>query len=65
MPWGLKRYQEARCLHFVTFSCYGRTPRLGTPHARNVFEEAFEQTREWYGFTLPDMWSCQSTFICC
>ena len=24
MPWGLKRFQEARCLHFVTFSCFGR-----------------------------------------
>jgi len=29
MPWGLKRFQEARCLHFVTFSCYRRAPLLG------------------------------------
>jgi len=50
MPWGLKRYQEARCLHFVTFSCYQRAPRLGTPHARDVFEQTFEDTRKWYGF---------------
>ncbi|MGB8989009.1 MAG: transposase [Candidatus Sulfotelmatobacter sp.] len=50
MPWGLKRYQEARCLHFVTFSCYARAPRLATPHARNIFEKAFEDTRQWYGF---------------
>ena len=50
MPWGLKRFQEAGCLHFVTFSCYQRSPRLGTPSARDVFEQTFEQARRWYGF---------------
>jgi putative transposase len=50
MPWGLKRYQEARCLHFVTFSCYYRAPRLGTAHARDVFEATFDDKRKWYGF---------------
>ena len=49
MPWGLKRYQEARCLHFLTFSCYARAPRLNTPHARDVFEQTLEDTRKWYG----------------
>jgi putative transposase len=52
MPWGLKRYQEARCLHFVTFSCYRRAPRLGTPHARDIFEKTLEDTRKWYGFYI-------------
>jgi putative transposase len=52
MPWALKRYQEARCLHFVTFSCYARAPRLSTPHARNEFEKTFEDTRQWYGFYI-------------
>jgi putative transposase len=52
MPWGLKRYQEARCLHFVTFSCHARAPRLATPHARDVFEKTFEDTRQWYGFYI-------------
>ena len=52
MPWGLKRYQEARCLHFVTFSCYARAPRLATPPARDVFEKTFEDTRQWYGFYI-------------
>ena len=51
MPWGLKRFQEARCLHFLTFSCYGRAPLLGTARARDIFEHTFEQTRQWYGFT--------------
>jgi putative transposase len=50
MPWGLKRFQEARCLHFVTFSCLGRAPLLGTARASDIFEQAFEQTRQWYGF---------------
>ena len=50
MPWGLKRFQEARCLHFLTFSCCGRAPFLGTSHARDIFEQTLEQTRHWYGF---------------
>jgi len=50
MPWGLKRFQEARCLHFVTFSCYRRAALLGTPYARDIFEQTLEQTRCWYGF---------------
>src|SRR5581483_10075353 len=50
MPWGLKRYQQARQLHFITFSCRRRAPLLGTAPARRVFEEQFEQVRRWYGF---------------
>ena len=50
MPWGLKRYQEARCLHFVTLSCYRRAPRLDTPEARRLFEQTLERVRQWYGF---------------
>jgi putative transposase len=52
MPWDLKRFQEARSLHFVTFSCYGRAPLLGAAHARDIFEQTFEQTRRWYGFYI-------------
>jgi putative transposase len=50
MPWGLRRFQEARCLHFLTFSCYDRAARLGSPHARDVFEQTLERVRLWYGF---------------
>ncbi|MCU1272378.1 MAG: hypothetical protein JWN74_3672 [Acidobacteriaceae bacterium] len=50
MPWGLKRFQEAKCLHFITFSCHHREPLLGTPHARDVFERTLEQVRHWYDF---------------
>jgi putative transposase len=49
MPWGLKRSQEMRCLHFLTFSCYQRAPRLGSARARDVFEQTLEQARRWYG----------------
>ncbi len=49
MPWGLKRFQEARCLHSVTFSCYNRDPLLGTPAARDIFEQTLERVRRWYG----------------
>jgi putative transposase len=52
MPWGLKRFQDARNLHFVTFSCYGRAPLLSSAHARAVFERTLEQTRQWYGFYI-------------
>ena len=50
MPWGLKRFQEARCLHFLRFSCYRRAPRLGTASARDIFERTLESARLWYGF---------------
>lgn len=50
MPWGLKRFQEARCLHFITFSCHNREPLLGMPEARDLFERTLEDVRKWYGF---------------
>ncbi len=49
MPRGLKRYQETRDLHFITFSCYCRAQLLGTPQARRVFEQTLERVRRWYG----------------
>ena len=50
MPWGLKRYQQSRCLHFITFSCYHRELLLATPRARDIFETELERVRRWYGF---------------
>ena len=50
MPWGLRRFQEARCLHFITFSCFHRAPLLSAPQAREVFERTLERVRRWYGF---------------
>lgn len=50
MPWGLQRFQEARCLHFITFSCQHRDSLLAEPRARDIFLGIFERTRRWYGF---------------
>ena len=50
MPSGLHRYQQARDLHFITFSCYRRQAKLGTPSSRAQFERSLEQTRVRYRF---------------
>jgi len=50
MPWGLKRFQESRQLHFVTFSCYRRRPLLCSPSRRELVERALEDTRRSYRF---------------
>jgi len=50
MPWRLRRFQEARCLHFITFSCHHRDPLLSDPQSRTVFEQTLERVRRWYGF---------------
>ena len=52
MTKGLVRYQETGDLHFVTFSCSGRKPYLGTPLARDVFLESLETIRVRYGFRV-------------
>jgi len=49
MPWGLKRFHGAHCLHFITFSCYRRQPELGKPRSRDIFEADLERVRRWYG----------------
>ena len=42
---GLKGYQQARDLHFITFSCYRRGPLLGTPQACRAFEQTLERDK--------------------
>jgi putative transposase len=49
MTQGLKRYQFAGDLHFVTFSCDQRRPYLSLSSARSLFEEALERVRLRYG----------------
>jgi putative transposase len=46
MPWGLKRFQQTRHPHFVTFSCYKRRPNFGTPGSRSTFAAALERVRQ-------------------
>jgi putative transposase len=52
MPSGLHRIQQAKQLHFVTFSCFQRKPKLMTPQSRSVFERSLELTRLAYGFRV-------------
>jgi len=52
MPWGLKRFQQAHCLHFITCSCYHRAPLLAAPEACHAFERTLEQVRLWYAFYI-------------
>src|SRR5437867_10898041 len=54
MPWGLKRFQQSRCLHFLTFSCYRRAPLLGTPRSHDIVEQTLERTQHWYGFNYAE-----------
>ncbi len=48
MPWRLKRFQESRQLHFLTFSCYKRRPKFQTVESRTTFESALERVRQNY-----------------
>jgi putative transposase len=50
MPWGLRRFHHSEQLHFVTFSCYHRQPKLVSGQARSSFERSLEQTRHAYAF---------------
>lgn len=52
MPWGLKRYQQAGDMHFVTFSCTERKPHLNSPASRDLFEESLERMRQRFGFFI-------------
>src|ERR1039458_4522413 len=45
MPYGLKRFQKAEALHFITFSCFHRLPPLDAPDPKNTVEAVLEQTR--------------------
>ncbi len=50
MPSRLKRYQQTRNLHFITFTCYHWRPNLSVPSTCDLFEEMLEQTRRLYRF---------------
>ena len=45
MPYGLKRFQKAEALHFITFSCFHRLPFLETPGAKDTVEAILERIR--------------------
>jgi putative transposase len=49
VPWSLKHFQESGQLHYLTFSCYHRQPKLGTPAPRDLFVKRLETVRQQYG----------------
>jgi putative transposase len=49
---GLHRYYGAQDLHFITSSCYRRSPQLGTPGRRNLFLKILEEARRKYRFVV-------------
>jgi putative transposase len=52
MPYGLKRYQQSKQSHFVTFSCYHRLPHLRDERLRDLFVECLERMRRNYRFRV-------------
>ncbi|HEU5351736.1 MAG TPA: transposase [Terracidiphilus sp.] len=45
MPYGLKRFQKAEALHFITFSCFHRLPLLEAPGSKDTVEAVLELMR--------------------
>ncbi len=52
MARNLKRFYGAGHLHFITCSCYGRQPLLGTERRRDLFLEVLEEVRRRYQFVV-------------
>ena len=46
MPRGLRRFQKAESLHFITFSCFHRFPFLEGAAAKDTLEGILELVRE-------------------
>jgi putative transposase len=45
MPYGLKRFQKAEALHFITFSCFQRLPFLCESEPKGIVETVLEEIR--------------------
>jgi len=45
MPRGLRRFQQSRQTHFLTFSCYRRQVRFDSPERCNLFLQCLEEMR--------------------
>ena len=52
MPAGLHRTYGAHHLHFITCSCYRRSPFLSSASARDEFLSILEQARQCYQFVV-------------
>ena len=54
MPTGLKRFQQTKQFHFVTFSCYKRQSFLRCGESKDTVEHILEQTRRQQGLCIAD-----------
>ncbi len=52
MPWGLKRFQQTRQIHFLTFSCHHRQPKFTNASACGTFVDALERVRRNYNLCV-------------
>jgi putative transposase len=52
MPTGLKRFQQSRNSHFITFTCYHRRPNFSSPDAYNLFVDALERMRRRFSMLI-------------
>jgi putative transposase len=52
MPTGLKRYQQTKLHHFITFSCYKRQPFLHASTSKDIVQQILEQTRQRQGLHI-------------
>ncbi len=52
MPWGLERWHGGHDLHFITFSCYHKQPRLASAHRCELFLKVPEEVRRRYQWVV-------------
>jgi putative transposase len=48
MPWSLRRFQQTRQSHFLTFSCYRRQAKFASTKGCTIFVSALERVRQSY-----------------
>lgn len=52
MPWGLKRFQQSRQTHFVTFTCYHRRRGFDSPALCDLFLQVLESMRQRFAMCV-------------
>jgi putative transposase len=52
MPSGLRRFQQSRHSHFVTFSCYRRQPNFRSPEIYDLFVRTLEDMRRLFSMCV-------------
>jgi putative transposase len=52
MPRGLKRFQQTRHSHFLTFSCYHRQPNFRSPEIYDLFVQCVEDMRRRFSMCV-------------